>query len=279
MRSGLFKAEGAGNDFLLGTGPWADRLATDAALVHRLCTRRLGFGADGTLALVHAGGNTVRVVYRNADGNTAAFCGNGTRCAALAAVRLLGLPPRLIVRTAWADIPAEVMGETVRLQLPPPAADPRPLTLKTTERRWTGWLFEVGVPHLVVPLTGDLDSFAITRWGPALRSHPALGPGGANVMFVTGREEHRVDVRSWERGVEGETLSCASGAVAVALVWMMLHGGTQLSIGTRSGQLLHVQTLGTSPRSAIRLSGPAHLLGEVIPFDDMEDPGRTDRPG
>ncbi len=267
MRSGLFKVEGAGNDFLLGTGAWAGRLAADAALVQRMCQRRLGFGADGTLALFPDGGRAVRVVYRNADGGEAAFCGNATRCAARAAVALLGYPPRLSVRTAWAEIPAEVDGESVRLTLPPPASEPRAFTLDVEGSTWKGWLLDVGVPHLVVPVEADLNTFEVERWGPALRSHPALGSAGANVTFVARGDEGRVNVRSWERGVEAETLSCASGVVATALIWMMLDGGTSLACATRSGQILHVQTLGTPPQSATRLEGPAHILGEVFPFE------------
>jgi len=263
---GLFKVEGAGNDFVLGTGAWAERLATDAALVRRLCMRRLGFGADGTLALFPDGDDAVRVVYRNADGGEAAFCANGTRCTARAAVSLLDLPPHLIVRTAWADIRAEVDGETVRLKLPPPPSTPRRFTLETSGQTWNGWLLEVGVPHLVVPVPGDLGTLAIDRWGPALRSHPALGAAGANVSFVEKTGEDRVAVRSWERGVEGETLSCGSGVVAAALVWMALHGGTRLACDTRSGQVLYVEALGVPPLCPASLLGLAHILGELVPW-------------
>ena len=268
MREGLFKVEGAGNDFLLGTGKWAKRLAGDRALVQKLCRRRLCFGADGTLALFPDGDDAVRVVYRNADGGEATFCANGTRCAARAAVMLLDRPRHLIVRTAWAGIPADVDGEDVRLKLPSPPKPPRRLTLQSFGRTWDGWLLEVGVPHLVVPVSGDLSAFDIDRWGPSLRFHRALGDAGANVTFVGTTGKSRIAVRSWERGVEAETLSCGSGVVATALIWMGLHGGPRLACDTRSGQTLSVQALGTPPQCAALLLGPAHILGELVVWED-----------
>ena len=120
----LLKAEASGNDFLAGTGAWARRLAEDPALVRRLCRRRLGIGADGALALFREGPDTVRLVYRNADGSEAAFCANGTRAAARIAVERLGLEPRLVVRTARGAVPAAVTGAAVSLELGPPEAWP-----------------------------------------------------------------------------------------------------------------------------------------------------------
>lgn len=106
MRSGLFKVEGAGNDFLLGIGDWSDRLTDDRALVRRLCDRRRGVGADGTLSVTTQTAESVSLVYVNADGSEGQFCGNGTRCVARAAVELLGCNPKLEIVTGWAVIPA-----------------------------------------------------------------------------------------------------------------------------------------------------------------------------
>ncbi len=261
----LIKVEGAGNDFLLGTGSWAERLAADPDLVRRLCRRRLGVGADGTLALFPERSGAVRLIYRNSDGSEAAFCANGTRCAARAAVELLGLGSPLVVRTAWADISAEVAGTEVTLVLPTPPAAPTMLKLETTPRTWHAHLIEVGVPHLVVPFDGKLDALELAEVAPPLRAHPHLGPGGANVCFVAAAGAGRLEVRSWERGVEAETLSCGSGVVAAALVWMTESGGRRLVCATRSGQDLTVEAMGEPPLCGVRLTGPAHFVAEVIP--------------
>jgi diaminopimelate epimerase len=262
----LLKVEGAGNDFLLGTGVWAERLATDAEVVRLLCRRRLGVGADGTLALFGDEPGVVRLVYRNSDGSEAAFCANGTRCAARAAVELLGLPASLVVRTAWAEVPAEVVGETVTLVLPAPPAAPATLELKTSQRTWRAWLLEVGVPHLVVPFEGSLGSLDLAAVAPPLRAHSQLGPGGANVSFVAAVGPGRLDVRSWERGVEAETLSCGSGVVAAALMWMPQAGGRRLVCATRSGQDLTVEAVGEPPVCSSRLTGPAHFIADITPL-------------
>ncbi len=274
---GLFKAEATGNDFLTGTGRWADRLASDTALVARLCHRRRGIGADGALALVPEGPATVRLVYRNADGSMAAFCANGTRVAALAAVELLGLPAELTVLTGRGPVPAVVRGTTVRLELEPPETPPRPIELEAAGRRWTGRLLTVGVPHLVLPVE-ELDRLDLGRVGPLLRWHPALGPAGANVHLVEPAGPGRLAIRSFERGVEAETLSCGSGAVAAALVQMASAGTDAVALLVRSGEILRVEALGTPPASAVHLEGPARLLARLEPLEALLDPP-ADTPG
>lgn len=266
MTGRLFKVEGAGNDFLLGTGSWAERLANEPALVARLCRRHRGIGADGALALFPEDAATLRLVYRNADGSEASFCANGTRCAARAGVELLGLPAAgLRVLTGWGAIAAVVDGEAVTLELPAPETPPRAVELDVGGRSWPGWLLSVGVPHLVLP-TGKLDSLDLAVVGPPLRAHPALGPGGANVNFLENRGAGTVAIRSFERGVEAETLSCGSGVVAAALCWMGEKGGTGLRCTTRSGDELVVEALDMLPLARTRLTGPARFIARIEPL-------------
>jgi diaminopimelate epimerase len=265
----LLKVEGAGNDFLLGVGEWAGRLADDEALVVRLCRRRLGLGADGTLAVFPRGDNAVRVVYRNADGSRAAFCANGTRCAARAGAELLGLGPELDVITDWATLPAVVEGDRVTLELPPPPASSQELNLEASGRTWRCWLLEVGVPHLVVQVEAGLGDLDLERLAPPLRAHPQLGPGGANVNFVTDCGADQIAVRTWERGVEGETLSCGSGVVAAGLVWMARRRAPRLTAATRSGEDLVVEAVGEPPECASRLKGRARFLARLELRDEF----------
>ena len=269
----LLKAEAAGNDFLVGIGEWARRLAGDGELVARLCRRRRGIGADGALALFPGDGATVRLVYRNADGSGAAFCANGTRCAALAAVRWLGMPPRLTVETGRGPVPAAVGEAGVALELAPPEAGPRPVTLEAGGRRWEGVLLTFGVPHLVLR-TAALDRLELARIAPPLRAHPALGPDGANVHFTEPAGPGRIAIRSFERGVEAETLSCGSGAVAAALLAMADDRRTAMAVLVRSGDTLHVEAAGTPPACAVRLTGPARIVAAVEPDPATPFPGR-----
>ena len=262
----LFKVEGAGNDFVLGTDQWAERLRDDPLLVRRLCHRRTGIGADGALALSSQGGPRVRVIYRNSDGGRVAFCANATRCAARVAVEVLGAPPSVSVITDWGEIPATVHDHAVSLELPPPPAEPRKLCLEALDRRWDGWLLEVGVPHLVVPLEG-LEQLDVERVGAALRDHSELAPEGANVSFVEAVDQGRLAVRSFERGIDTETLCCGSGVVAAALV--SLGGGqSRLECVPRSGDTLVVEALGEPPLCASRLTGPARIVATIEPSEE-----------
>jgi diaminopimelate epimerase len=268
VTSELHKVEGAGNDFLLGVGPWARRFDRDPDLVRQLCDRRRGIGADGTLAVELVSDDRVRLGYRNADGSRGDFCANGTRCAARAAVELLGCNSKLVIETDWAEVSAEVTGSQVSLELPQPGRSPSPLDIALPECASSGYLMEVGVPHLVVASTG-LGDIDLSTVAPPLRSHPALGPDGANVDFYEVADDGAVPLRTWERGVEGETLSCGSGMVAVALVVMADRGSNRVELAPRSGDRLVVEALGEPPACATRLTGPTRIVATIDPSDEL----------
>jgi diaminopimelate epimerase len=258
------KLHGAGNDFLLfDSGSDAALKTVLAGLTPRLCDRRLGIGADGTLLVEPVGEREVRLGYWNADGSAALFCANGTRCAARWAAERWGWP-RLVLHTGYADVPAEVEGVSVRLDLPAPTAiaDWTSFHLPTGPLR--ARYLVVGVPHLVVPVDWiDFWQHPLANIAPALRSHPALPPGGANVSFVRSGGEGELWVRSWERGVEAETLSCGSGDVAAGLVtagegWFRF----PVPVRTASGRVLTVFPEGCAPSCGCALVGPAEWVAD-----------------
>jgi diaminopimelate epimerase len=271
----LLKVEGAGNDFVLATGGWAGRLTDQPGLVPRLCHRQRGIGADGVLIVRVTGPNHVRLGYRNADGSDAAFCANATRCAARVANELLGLGPDLQIATAWADIRAVVRGTQVTLHLPAPDGCGRPLELAAAGRRWPGWSITLGVPHFIVPVD-DIDTLDLTTICPPLRHHPALGTDGANVSFVARADDGAAVVRTWERGVEGETLACGSAIVATALV-LMAAGGSgdrRLRCRSRSGDELVVEACSQPSHCSSRLTGPTRIVAHVSPTEELLEPPR-----
>jgi diaminopimelate epimerase len=268
----LLKVDGAGNDFVVGTGAWATRLTDEPSLVRRLCHRRRGIGADGALAVSVAGPAAVMLYYRNRDGSEAAFCANATRCAARVAVQVLGLEPVLEVTTGWARIPAEVHGSEVTLDLPSPPASAQRLDLEASGRTWKVWYLEVGVPHVVIPVE-DVEALDLCRVGPELRRHVSLGAEGANVNFVADEPAGGVVVRTWERGVEAETLACGSGIVAVALVQMASRGKDVLRCRARSGDVITVEACASPPRCASRLTGPTRILAELRPTEELTGEG------
>lgn len=268
MSSVLYKVEGAGNDFVLGVGAWAQRLENEPNLVRRFCDRRRGIGADGTLAIEKFATDRIRLGYRNADGSEGAFCANGTRCAARAAVELLGCQKSVVVETGWADIPAMVERSLVSLELPPPPFGPQRLKAADSDCISNGLLLKIGVPHLVIE-TSELAELDLAVTAPPLRWHAAVGPEGANVDFYEVESDDTLRVRTWERGVEAETLSCGSGMVAVALVVMADRGTDRLELLPLSGDRLVVEALGEPPLCATRFTGPTQIVAKLDPSEDF----------
>jgi len=264
------KMAGGGNDFLLFEADGRRLSDDDCRRLARLCRRGLSVGADGALFLSGGGNGRIHLDYYNADGGLASFCANGTRCAARYAVtRRLVSDSELLIETGWGEIGARVEGESVTLALRDVLAPDEPILLdpRNPERYPTAGLpahgtpIHVGVPHLVIFVDEDLATLPIERLGPPLRRHPLL-PEGANVNFVSVTAPSRLEVRTWERGVEAETLSCGSGVVASALV-AALRGHAELPVvcATKSGVDLTVNAApGGDFFRAITLSGDAREI-------------------
>jgi len=247
---------GGGNDFAVFND--RDGLITDPGeLARYLTTRRLSVGGDGIILLRRSEVASVRMVYHNADGSLADFCANGTRCAARAALLEEIAPGEMTIETGYAIVPARVDGARVTLTLPPPTGveEERPLRLKDGSAARGSYLM-VGVPHYVIFVSGDLWSMDIDGPGSEIRRHPDL-PAGANVNFVKVTGGSEIAVRTWERGVEAETLSCGSGVVASSFISSWLGKVTPpLRVLTRSGIRYEVDVR----PDAIRLTGDARVV-------------------
>lgn len=211
---------GAGNDFVLIKG------AGSAALARRLCDRKAGVGADGLLTL-----SGRKVVNFNPDGSKA-FCGNGSRCAAVFLSKKFG--KRFAFVSNGESLEAEITGkDRARIRMP----NPGPVTKKGSV-----YLVNTGVPHAVIPVKG------LAKFPVALKGRPLRWKHGANVNFVE-RKGGKLHVRTYERGVEGETLACGTGVVAAAVA---------LGVGkvvVRSGE-----TLTVTAGAETWLEGPARLV-------------------
>jgi len=258
----FFKMAGGGNDFVIIDNR-SGRIDDAAELTRRICTPHLSVGADGLILIENTGKATFKMRYLNADGSLADFCANGTRCAARFAFVNVIAPKKMTIETGAGVIGAEVSeGGHVTLSLQPPhsfIAD-RPLRLNDSVIR--GSSIMVGVPHYVLFLRDELWSQDIVPLGRALRSHPDLQPAGANINFVVVRDPHNIEVRTYERGVEAETLSCGSGTVASSVA-SALFGKTKspVKVLTRSGITLEVSFLldGGVPRD-VTLRGDARVV-------------------
>ena len=278
------KMDGAGNDFIVLDSRFLrfDRAELEA-LARRFCPRRTGVGADGLLALdpPAAGSDAhLRMRYHNADGSLGTMCGNGARCLARFAVRGgLGEPQgggAALVRmdTDGGRYEAVVAPESapgagpVRLAVPdargigPLAlADPPPEAPAELLQAWTG------TEH-VVAFVPELDAAPVATLGPAIRHDAALAPTGANVNFaeVVGGAgaTARVRARTFEKGVEAETLACGTGAVAVALAARQTGrvAADRVEIAMPGGTLTVAWTMGADGPTALTLEGPATLVYE-----------------
>lgn len=260
---GFSKMAGGGNDFVVIDNR-ATKIGDAADLTRRICTRALSVGADGLILVESSARATFRMRYYNSDGSLAAFCANGTRCAARFAFLNVIAGRKMTIETDAGLVGAEISeGGLVTLSLPPPYSfrPDRPLTVG--EATIHGSSLVVGVPHYVVFLREDIWAHDIVPLGRAIRTHRDLEPdGGANVNFVSVRDSRSIEVRTYERGVEGETLSCGSGVVASAVVSALFRKvQSPVSVLTRSGITLEVAfELEDGHVQSVRLKGDARLI-------------------
>jgi diaminopimelate epimerase len=203
----FWKLDGAGNDFvLIEPTPRPHK-----ALARALCDRRSGVGADGLL-VVDKKRRSFR--YYNADGS-AAFCGNGARCVAVWLSG--GAKGALAFQGPTGPLLARILSkERAAVAMPEPFVYADALRLRVEGKDWKTYYADSGVPHAIVKVRG-LDRFDVARIGREIRFHKAFGKAGANVDFVEKRGA-ALRVRTYERGVEAETLACGTGAVAAAAV-------------------------------------------------------------
>ena len=256
----FWKMSGAGNDFALITG--AARTSALKSLAVRLCARKEGVGADGLLFVRRAGRGAVEVRYFNSDGSEA-FCGNGSRCAAWWA-HLKGLAGRkFLLKTLAGTLEAEIAGpESVRMRMPDVKG--ASLAHKGKYPRGVGLVhfLNTGVPHAVAPVRG-LEKLDVKTLGRLLRFNKAFGRAGANADFVEARGG-LVQVRTYERGVEGETLACGTGITAAAVALSLAGSLTPpVTLLSRSGEKFKVWLKPAGKKaSKIVLQGPARLIFE-----------------
>jgi len=269
MNIPFLKMHGAANDFVVvdHRAPFLPNTAGSLeSLVRRLCDRRRGIGADGVLLLEGDAGLDFAMRYFNADGRGAEFCGNGARCLARLALDLgLGRAGTVDFRTAVGRMRARrgPGGRGIELHFGRVERCGPVETVAAAGREFSGRLVQPGVPHFVVPVE-RVEWVPVDDWGAALRQHPRFGPAGANVDFVARLAPGRVAMRTYERGVEAETLACGSGAMAAA-VWAAAEGDpAPIAVLTAGGDELSVD-LGPvdgdrEGGTDVSLTGPADVV-------------------
>ena len=259
----FYKMSGSGNDFVVvdaRSEPAGDLARPD--VIRAVCARGTGVGADGIVFLERSDAADFRMTYLNSDGSRAAMCGNASLCAASLATRL-GMVGRgdFGFETDSGIVRARTSGGEAEIDLQEPAGL-RPDVAIAPERgeRRMGFV-TIGVPHLVV-LVDDVEEVDVAGRGRELRSHAEVGAAGANVNFVSRAAEGEPWViRTFERGVEGETLACGTGAVATTVAlrsWGL--SGAETTLRTRSGRDLRVRIEVTGDSVTPSLSGEGRVV-------------------
>jgi diaminopimelate epimerase len=260
------KMNGAGNDFVM-----LDNRSGEVELtreqIARLCDRHRGIGADGVLLLEPpANSADFRMRYYNADGGEAEMCGNGARCFARFADRAAGPRRQVTFETPAGVIGAKLAGELVTLQMSEPNDLRLGLEIEVGGEKIRAGYVDSGVPHVVVPVA-RIDDVDVRSLGAALRHHPEFAPRGANANFSEKRGPRQIAIRTYERGVEDETLACGTGVVASAILFAANENVSgPIDVLVRGGDTLTVDFSRDGERfTNVTLTGPADFVfdGEI----------------
>jgi diaminopimelate epimerase len=262
MTLSFTKMNGAGNDFVMLDNRDGS-LTLDGAQIARLCDRHRGVGADGLLLVEPAqNGADFRMRYYNADGGEAEMCGNGARCFARYARRVSGTTASEVTfETQAGVIGAKFLGDLVQIVMSDPHSHRPTESLPVAGRPLEVDFLNTGVPHAVV-FVSDLEAVDVLRDGAALRYHDAFAPKGTNANFAAVTGPSAIAIRTYERGVEGETLACGTGVCASAILHHLRTGDpAPISVQVRGGDTLQVGFMKTGGEFRnVTLTGPADFV-------------------
>ena len=258
------KLAGCGNDFILVDARRKGLSGNPSRLARSWCDRRRGIGADGLLLTLPSRKADARMRIFNSDGSEAQMCGNGLRCMAWYLHMRNGGHREVTVDTRAGLMRAEIIsGDRVRVFLGRPKNLHLGQKLKAAGKSYQVHSVNSGVPHAVL-LTSQLEKADLRTLGPAIRHHKAFKPAGTNVNLMRIESPHRIAVRTFERGVEGETPACGTGAVASVLIGTALGRlASPVQVKTAGGESLRVGfTQNRKPWEGLYLEGPARILFE-----------------
>nr|WP_320011041.1 diaminopimelate epimerase [uncultured Desulfobulbus sp.] len=265
----FWKMSGAGNDFIVidHRQPLiAPELMPEFA--RRVCRRKFSAGADGLFLLEPSQRADFKWRFFNADGSEAEMCGNGARCVARFAYLHGMAAARMRFETLAGIVEATVADTQVTIGMTPPHSFCFDRQVEVAGELFMVHSVDTGVPHAVI-FVDDIEATDVVGLGRQLRHHPMFAPAGTNVNFV-GQKEETFFIRTYERGVEDETMACGTGVVATALIAAAkAMTSSPVEIITAGGTALKVQFTGLSEKSAeqVLLQGPAALIykGELSP--------------
>jgi len=266
----FYKMNGAGNDFVVvDNRDLSLSDALDADTIAALCDRNRGIGADGLLAIEPARqGADFRFRYYNADGYEAEMCGNGARCFGRFTAHLgERMRNRVSFETMVGTLTAEMVGDDVRIAMSEPTDVKLDSGVRVAGVEVPLHCVNTGVPHVVAFLDNPelLDAFDMRTHGSAIRQHPDFAPAGTNANFAAVLTPGHIAIRTFERGVEDETLACGTGMVACALIHHLLSGApSPILVDVEGGDTLAIgfERSGDQAFRNVTLTGPADFVFE-----------------
>jgi len=226
----------SGNDFVVIESGHKSQVTSHKFLARKICNRKYGAGADGLLLLEKSKIADVRMRIFNPDGSEAKMCGNGARCSVLYIGRR-----NTELETKAGIIQSQLKGNSVKIKLTEPKDLKLNLPIKVNNRTLQVNFINTGVPHTVI-FVADLDKIDVINLGRQIRFHKRFAPQGTNVDFVEALSNKSIKIRTYERGVEDETLACGTGAVASALILATRYSllATKINVQTKSQEILKV---------------------------------------
>lgn len=258
------KMNGAGNDFILIDNRNRTIHLTPEQIVF-LCDRHRGVGADGVVLLVPSASGKADWAwdFYNSDGSGAEMCGNASRCFARFVQRVAGVRGGFTFESRAGIIAVSISGDNVTVNLTAPTGMRLNQKVLLSSGEKTIHSVDTGVPHAVI-FVPDADLAMVQPIGAEVRYHKHFAPRGTNVNFVQLLGKNTIRVRTYERGVEGETLACGTGVTASALVAAQLHGlVSPVRVNVEGGDTLEVAfTQGRDGFSNVQLTGPADVAFE-----------------
>lgn len=258
MKITFYKYQGTGNDFVIIDNRNLFFPKNDTKLINFLCDRRFGIGADGLMLLENDNSSDFKMVYYNSDGNESSMCGNGGRCLVAFAKQMGVIADKTTFIAVDGLHHASIdVNNIVSLQM---------IDVDKVNATSEYVFLNTGSPHHV-QLVEDLKIFDVKNEGAKIRYGELYGKAGSNVNFVCQVGENEFSIRTYERGVEDETLSCGTGATAVAIAMKDLGKATsnEITINVEGGQLKVSFDQDDTSYKNVHLIGPAQFVfkGEI----------------
>lgn len=235
----FYKLQASGNDFVVVDNRRKE-IKNPASFTKKICAYHTGVGADGVLLLEKSRKADFKMRIINSDGSEAEACGNGFRCIAFYANKVLGLPSTFQFETLAGIIEARIRGNQVRVKMSDPEIYTAKSKISINGKSFQYGFVNTGVPHVVI-FVPDLKKIDVARWGSAIRFHKTFAPKGTNVNFVEVKNKKNIHVRTYERGVEQETQACGTGSTASAIMSSVYRkASSPVKVRTTGGEILNI---------------------------------------